>query len=82
MVEDCAQAIGARSAVAGLSGSCRAGALGHASAISFYPTKNVGALGDAGAVLTSDRELAATVRALPIMVLTAAITTYMPESTA
>lgn len=64
VVEDCAQAIGARSAVAGLSGSCRAGALGHASAISFYPTKNVGALGDAGAVLTSDCELAATVRAL------------------
>lgn len=64
VVEDCAQAIGARAAVAGLTGSFRAGALGHAAAISFYPTKNVGALGDAGAVLTADRALAATVRAL------------------
>lgn len=64
VVEDCAQAIGARATADGLCGSRRAGALGHAAAISFYPTKNIGALGDAGAVVTSDRELADTVRAL------------------
>lgn len=59
LVEDNAQAIGAV-AVSGR----RTGALGHASALSFYPTKNIGALGDAGAVLTSDDALARTVRAL------------------
>lgn len=64
VVEDTAQAIGARSPLAGLHGSPWAGALGHAGALSFYPTKNVGALGDAGAVVTHDARLAATVRAL------------------
>jgi len=59
IVEDCAQALGARTA----SGRS-AGALGHAAAVSFYPTKNLGALGDAGAVLTTDARLARTVRAL------------------
>lgn len=64
VVEDCAQAIGARAATAGLHGMCQAGSLGDAAAFSFYPTKNVGALGDAGAVTTHDEELAKTVRAL------------------
>lgn len=64
VIEDCAQAIGARSTTEGLFGSYMAGALGHAGALSFYPTKNTGALGDAGAVITHDRELADTVRAL------------------
>ena len=64
VVEDCAQAIGARAVAPGISGSRHAGALGHAAAISFYPTKNIGALGDAGAVVTSDPLLEATVRAL------------------
>lgn len=65
VVEDNAQAIGAESYTAGLAGrSCRTGALGHAAAFSFYPTKNIGALGDAGAVTTDDAELAAAVRAL------------------
>lgn len=63
-IEDCAQAIGGRSAVEGLHGAHHAGALGHAGALSFYPTKNVGALGDAGAVLTHDARLAKTIRAL------------------
>lgn len=58
IVEDNAQAIGAS-----LRGT-PAGALGHAAAFSFYPTKNVGALGDAGAVTTSDCELADTIAAL------------------
>lgn len=64
VVEDNAQAIGAEGTVAGVNGHRRAGAIGHAAAFSFYPTKNVGALGDAGAVTTDDGELARTVRAL------------------
>lgn len=42
----------------------RTGSLGHAAAHSFYPGKNLGALGDGGAVTTSDSQLAATVRSL------------------
>ncbi|WP_429868866.1 DegT/DnrJ/EryC1/StrS family aminotransferase [Escherichia coli] len=42
----------------------RAGSWGHASGFSFYPGKNLGALGDAGAVTTNDEELAQTIRAL------------------
>lgn len=64
IIEDNAQAIGARSSFAGLNGSHTTGSLGHAAAFSFYPTKNIGALGDAGAVTTSDTGLAEAVRAL------------------
>lgn len=64
IVEDNAQAIGATAPVNGLSGTNVTGGLGDAAAFSFYPTKNIGALGDAGAVTTPDRELAETVRAL------------------
>lgn len=42
----------------------RTGSLGHAAAHSFYPGKNLGALGDAGAVTTDDDQLAATVRSI------------------
>ena len=48
-----------REGLGGLTGS-----LGHAAAHSFYPGKNLGALGDAGAVTTNDAQLAETVRAL------------------
>lgn len=64
VVEDNAQAIGADAAVPGLNGSVRTGSLGHAAACSFYPTKNLGALGDAGAVTTADADIARAVRAL------------------
>jgi dTDP-4-amino-4,6-dideoxygalactose transaminase len=58
VLEDAAQAHGAR-----WSGR-RTGALGHAAAWSFYPGKNLGAFGDAGAVTTSDDETANRVRML------------------
>jgi dTDP-4-amino-4,6-dideoxygalactose transaminase len=58
LVEDCAQALGA--AV----GTIRAGQHGDLAAFSFYPTKNLGALGDGGAVVTSDPELESRVRQL------------------
>lgn len=64
IIEDNAQAIGAKSVSPGLGGSHTTGALGHAAAHSFYPTKNLGALGDAGAVTTDDPLLADTIRAL------------------
>lgn len=60
IIEDNAQAIGARSAVTG----ARTGSIGDAAAFSFYPTKNLGALGDAGAVTTDDPDVAAAVKAL------------------
>ena len=58
LVEDNAQAHGCRY------GELRTGALGHASGHSFYPGKNLGALGDGGAVTTNDKALADTIRAL------------------
>lgn len=64
VIEDNAQAIGAVSPESGLYGHSVTGALGDAAGFSFYPTKNVGAMGDAGAVTTHDARLAAAVRAL------------------
>lgn len=58
IIEDNAQAIGAE-----WNGN-KTGNLGDASGFSFYPGKNLGALGDAGAVTTNDEELAKTIRAL------------------
>lgn len=63
VVEDLAQAIGAEY-IAPDGSRRRAGSLGDAAGLSFYPTKNLGAMGDAGAVATSDTELAKAVRAL------------------
>ena len=64
IIEDNAQAIGALSNIAGLNGTFVTGGLGDCAGISFYPTKNLGALGDGGAVVTNDDALANTVRAL------------------
>jgi dTDP-4-amino-4,6-dideoxygalactose transaminase len=58
VVEDCAQAHGAQR------GGRRAGAFGTLAAFSFYPTKNLGALGDAGAVAGDDPARLARLRAL------------------
>jgi aminotransferase EvaB len=52
LIEDCAQAHGAR-----VDGG-RVGSFGDASCFSFYPTKNLGALGDGGAVVTNNHEIA------------------------
>lgn len=58
VLEDAAQAHGASI------GGRKAGNWGHAAGFSFYPGKNLGALGDGGAVTTSDETLAQTIRAL------------------
>ncbi|MGH6645889.1 DegT/DnrJ/EryC1/StrS family aminotransferase [Aquabacterium sp.] len=58
VIEDAAQAHGARHK------GKRAGSLGHAAAFSFYPGKNLGALGDGGAITTNDEALAERVRKL------------------
>ncbi len=58
VVEDCAQAHGAKYK------GRRVGTFGIAAGFSFYPGKNLGALGDAGATITSDEMLAKKIRAL------------------
>ena len=58
LVEDCAQSHGAR-----YQGQMT-GTFGHANAFSFYPTKNLGCLGDGGAVVTNDPSIAESIRKL------------------
>ncbi|PQL92645.1 DegT/DnrJ/EryC1/StrS family aminotransferase [Apibacter adventoris] len=58
IIEDNAQAIGAEWQ------GIKTGNLGNAAGFSFYPGKNLGALGDAGAVSTNDEDLAEVIRAL------------------
>ena len=58
VIEDCAQAHGA------VRDGTRAGAFGTVGCFSFYPTKNLGALGDGGAITTNDPAVADRVRAL------------------
>ena len=58
MIEDCAQAIGARV------NDRRAGTFGDVATFSFYPTKNLGAAGDGGAIATDDQSIADRVRSL------------------
>ena len=60
IIEDCAQAHGARMAGRAV------GTWGDAAAFSFYPTKNLGALGDGGAVATNDSGTAERLRALRV----------------
>lgn len=58
VIEDAAQAIGAEYR------GKKAGSIGHASTFSFFPTKNLGAYGDAGMIVTNDEDLAAQLRML------------------
>jgi dTDP-4-amino-4,6-dideoxygalactose transaminase len=58
LIEDCAQAHGARDQ------GRVVGSWGHVAAFSFYPTKNLGAYGDGGAVITNDSQIASKLRRL------------------
>jgi dTDP-4-amino-4,6-dideoxygalactose transaminase len=62
LLEDAAQSIGARQGT----GGPRVGELGRAAALSFFPAKNLGCLGDGGMVLTNDAVLAKSLRTLRV----------------
>ncbi len=61
MIEDAAQAIGAWD-----DKGRKAGTIGHIGCFSFFPSKNLGAFGDGGMVVTNDEELAETLRVLRV----------------
>tara|TARA_B100001250_G_C19741024_1_gene763081 strand:- start:102 stop:1190 length:1089 start_codon:yes stop_codon:yes gene_type:complete len=58
VIEDCAQAIGAEYK------SNKVGSIGDCGAFSFYPTKNIGAYGDAGAIVTNDSSIFSKIKSL------------------
>jgi dTDP-4-amino-4,6-dideoxygalactose transaminase len=62
VIEDCAQAHGAR--IDNKSGGMRVGSIGDVACFSFYPTKNLGAIGDGGMVVTDDDGIATQARSL------------------
>jgi len=64
VIEDCAQAHGAAYRVGAAAAWQKVGTLGAAAAFSFYPTKNLGAFGDGGCVVTNDAVVAEQVRLL------------------
>ncbi|XWK88843.1 MAG: DegT/DnrJ/EryC1/StrS family aminotransferase [Phormidium sp.] len=66
VIEDCAQATGATwsDTPDGTLRDRKIGSIGHIGCFSFFPTKNLGAFGDGGAITTNDRKIAATVRML------------------
>src|SRR5262249_23432164 len=61
VIEDAAQAIGARD-----NNGRQAGTMGHIGCFSFFPSKNLGAFGDAGMVITNNEKLADTVKVLRV----------------
>ena len=61
MIEDAAQAIGARD-----DKGRQAGTIGHMGCFSFFPSKNLGAFGDGGMVITNDEKLAEIVKVLRV----------------
>jgi dTDP-4-amino-4,6-dideoxygalactose transaminase len=62
VIEDAAQALGAKEALS--TGIAGAGTMGDVGCFSFYPSKNLGGIGDAGMVVTSNAELAERIRTL------------------
>ena len=66
VVEDAAQALGAEYRPDGVSEGRRAGQIGDLGCFSFYPTKNLGAFGDAGMVVTDNASLAEKIRLLRV----------------
>jgi dTDP-4-amino-4,6-dideoxygalactose transaminase len=66
VIEDAAQALGAEYKPTGVSEGRRAGQMGDLGCFSFYPTKNLGAFGDAGMVVTDNPDLAEKIRLLRV----------------
>ena len=63
VIEDCAQSMGA-DYIFSNGQSVKSGAIGHVSATSFFPSKNLGCYGDGGAIFTNDDDLAHTIRGI------------------